>query len=223
MKYLRLRATPDPAAAPPFFELLADAPFVRETRLVDWNIGDVEEPTLLFSVTADVETFREEIETAALPVEWEVTRIDDERCYCYVRADPVPLLASVMDALTTEGLLVVKPVVYRNGSAHARFVGEPEVLQRVLAAVPSVVDVDVQAVGEYSGAAEDPLATLSERQRAALEAAMDLGYFQQPRAATHADVAERLGCASSTASEHLQKAQAKLVRVLLADARVRTE
>ena len=44
-------------------------------------------------------------------------------------------------------------------------------------------------------------------------AARDLGYYDLPREATHADVAERLGCAPGTASEHLRKAEAKLVDV----------
>lgn len=215
MKYLRFRATPDPDVRPPVFDLLADAPFVTETRLVDWNVGSAETPTLLFSITGEIERFREAIGSAAIPEEWDLTPIDDERFYCYVRLDPVPLLGSILEAITTEGLIVATPVVYREGTVHARFVGEPAVLEKVLAAVPSVVDVDVEAVGEWDGEQRDPLASLSERQRRALEVAVELGYFQQPRAATHADVAERMGCSSSTASEHLQKAQAKLVRALV--------
>ena len=38
-----------------------------------------------------------------------------------------------------------------------------------------------------------------------------VGTLRGAREATHADVAERLGCAPGTASEHLRKAEAKLV------------
>jgi len=38
------------------------------------------------------------------------------------------------------------------------------------------------------------------------------GVLRDPREATYADVAERLDCAPKTATEHLQKAEAKLVR-----------
>lgn len=217
MKYLTLRATPDPAVRPGLFELLSDVPFVTETRLVDWNVGDVADPTLLFSITGEIETFRDAITEGELAVEWEVTPIDDERFYWYLRPSMVPLLASILEAVTTEGLLVVTPVVYRDGSAHARFVGDPDVLQQALTAVPERVDVDVRAVGEYDGGSDEPLAALSQRQREAIDVAMELGYFEQPRQATHADVAERMDCAASTASEHLQKAQARLVEQVLAD------
>ncbi len=57
-----------------------------------------------------------------------------------------------------------------------------------------------------------------QRQRAAVRAAVDLGYYDQPRRATHGDVAERLGCAASTASEYLRKAEAKLVRAAMVGA-----
>lgn len=52
---------------------------------------------------------------------------------------------------------------------------------------------------------------LSERQREAVTVAMELGYYEQPREATHEEIAAELGCAPNTASEHLQKAEAKLV------------
>ncbi|WP_255152618.1 helix-turn-helix domain-containing protein [Halorarius halobius] len=54
------------------------------------------------------------------------------------------------------------------------------------------------------------------RQREALQVAVALGYYDTPREATHADIAEELGCAPNTASDHLQNGEAKLVRAELA-------
>jgi predicted DNA binding protein len=56
---------------------------------------------------------------------------------------------------------------------------------------------------------------LSDRQREAVRAALDIGYYDQPRGATHEDVAAALDCAPSTASEHLRKAEAELVRAAM--------
>lgn len=63
----------------------------------------------------------------------------------------------------------------------------------------------------FPSADVNPATTLSERQREALRAALELGYYDTPREATHADVAAELDCAPNTASEHLQKGEAKLV------------
>lgn len=55
-------------------------------------------------------------------------------------------------------------------------------------------------------------ATLSDRQREAVEAGLALGYYEVPREASHEDVAEAIDCAPSTAAEHRRKAEAKLLR-----------
>jgi len=52
----------------------------------------------------------------------------------------------------------------------------------------------------------DTPASLTDRQRAALDTALDLGYYDVPRAASVADVAVELDCATSTAGELLRKA-----------------
>ncbi len=53
---------------------------------------------------------------------------------------------------------------------------------------------------------------LSERQHAAVSAALDIGYFQWPRDGDAEDLADELGVTRATALEHLRKAEQKLLR-----------
>ncbi|MBX0286319.1 bacterio-opsin activator domain-containing protein [Haloarcula salinisoli] len=53
--------------------------------------------------------------------------------------------------------------------------------------------------------------SLTERQRATLDAAYFMGYFDWPRESSGPEVAERLGVSSSTFHQHLRKAEAKLL------------
>ncbi|WP_255190928.1 helix-turn-helix domain-containing protein [Natronobeatus ordinarius] len=55
---------------------------------------------------------------------------------------------------------------------------------------------------------------LTERQREVLQAALEVNYYETPRRATAADVADHLGCTASTASEHLREAEARVIREL---------
>jgi predicted DNA binding protein len=55
-------------------------------------------------------------------------------------------------------------------------------------------------------------AALTDRQRAALDAAVEVGYYEVPREGSVADVAAALDCAHSTAGELLRKAEAAVVR-----------
>ncbi len=53
--------------------------------------------------------------------------------------------------------------------------------------------------------------SLTDRQRAALDAAYFMGYFDWPRESSGPAVADRLGVSSSTFHQHLRKAEAKLL------------
>jgi len=60
-----------------------------------------------------------------------------------------------------------------------------------------------------------PLSELTDRQREALEAAYDGGYFEWPRANTAEEIAPELGITSSTLHWHLREAERSLVGSLL--------
>jgi predicted DNA binding protein len=113
------------------------------------------------------------------------------------------------------GLIVATPVVYCEGTVRFRVVGKSDVLQSMVDAIPPGFKADIHEIGTFPDESTAPMTRLSERQRAAVTAALELGYYENPREATHADVAERLGCAANTATEHLQKAEAKLVRAAM--------
>ena len=214
MKYARLVVRPDPAVAPRLFRLVADADYVAETRLLAWNVAAASGVTGLADVRGDgarlAAAIREEPPVASVAR----TQVAPGRHVFLIEvgAGAIALLERILGSLTREQLTVVKPVVYRDGRVHVRLVGTAAAVQGAVDGLPAPVGVDVRAVGDYHPDAGLAREGLSERQREALEAALALGYYERPRAATHADVAEQLGCAPSTASEHLQRAEAKLVR-----------
>ena len=57
----------------------------------------------------------------------------------------------------------------------------------------------------------DAGSALSDRQFEATAVAVELGYYETPREATVANVADRIDCAPGTAAEHLRKAEGTLV------------
>lgn len=69
--------------------------------------------------------------------------------------------------------------------------------------------VTLDSVTTYDPGASGLRESLTERQRAVLDAAVDLGYYDTPRRATIEDLAADLGLASSTVSEHLRKLEAR--------------
>lgn len=76
------------------------------------------------------------------------------------------------------------------------------------------IDATLQQLRDYQ-IQEAPVDTLTDRQQEVLEIAFEHGYFEVPRKASTADLAEELGLDSSTVSEHLQRAQRNLVATVL--------
>lgn len=217
MKRIRVQATPDPDVAPAAFHLLADSGAIEETRLLEWNLGGEVGPTLLFSVDGDYGGLADALLDDDAIHRVEITPVADRRAVLLVtlRPENVPMAGAIFEAFTRTGLVIEMPVIYREGAVRATFVGDSATLQSVLDAFPPAVAVDVRQVGTFGG--DGAASTLSDRQREAVQAGIELGYYDVPRRTTHRDVADRLGCAPSTASEHLQKAEAKLVKDAIGD------
>lgn len=214
MKHLRLTVRPDPERAPPFLEFLLRSPDVAIAHAVDWNRGDSESSTHLYAIDGDAVGFADT--AAATDGVDAVERAAGDGSVSHVllelRDEAVPIFGGAAEAIDRAGLVVRRPLVYRDGRIDGHAVGDPSVLQATLEEVPDAVDVQVDAIGRYPSASVNPATALSDRQAEAIETALELGYYDAPRGATHEDVAAEMGCAANTASRHLQLGEAKLVR-----------
>lgn len=217
MKYLRLTGRPDPERAPAAFTVLADSPYVDEARLLEWNPTDSRGLTGFFEVEGNREAVEGALGALAEVVSVETAPAGENAFYQLVTLDGErhAIIQRVFDWVTSDGLIVRKPIVYRDGAVHAQFVGSAGAIQQVVDGLPAFVDIAVHEIGGGGFAPGNLLEALSSRQREAIVAATAAGYYDDPKQATHEDIAAALGCAPSTASEHLRKAESKLVcRVL---------
>jgi len=122
----------------------------------------------------------------------------------------------MFEPVSYRGLVVVPPIVsHEDGRVSMSAFGPADVIQRAIDAVPDPVEATVQAVGGLTGLPQATESYLSERQQAALEAALELGCYAVPREADQEAVAAALSCAPSTAAEHLRKGERKAIRSVL--------
>ena len=109
-------------------------------------------------------------------------------------------------------MIVVPPIQFLpDGVATLTVVGEAEALQSALESLPDGVEVTVERVGDYDWRQSlfDP--GLTDRQREAVRAAVEVGYYAVPREGSVEAVAAALNCSASTAAEHLRKAEAAVM------------
>jgi Predicted DNA binding protein len=217
MKYAQIVGRPDMDEMPGFYELIASSPCVNEARMYDSNNSDSKKPVTLYEVHGDIDPFQNRLEDIPEVQEATTTAISDGRFNLLVVLDltEASVIEDALKAVTKRGLIVAKPVVYRDGQVHARIVGSSSALQKAVEEIPSEVGLDIVSVGEFDRSRESPVSVLSDRQREALFAAFELGYYEKPRGSTHSEVADRLGCEPNTASEHLQKAESKILKEVL--------
>ncbi|WP_436345236.1 helix-turn-helix domain-containing protein [Natronorubrum sp. FCH18a] len=214
----RIRLTLDPAGdyAPPLYERLAGgASYLERVRIINWNVAAPPTAFLLW-IRGDYRRFEAELAASENVDEYEILPITDRECHCFFEGAVAAAARLLFENFTRGSLITVPPIVCNDdGSNTFSIVGADADIQRAVEGVPDGVDVTVEAVGGETVAPESAVGRLSRRQREAVEAALEVGYYEVPRRATTETVARELDCASATAAEHLQKAESTLIAALL--------
>ena len=214
MEHIQLTVSFPEARIPEFFDLLANSSAISEARLLEWNEAREDWLTLLYAVDGDAGELTERATETPGIESITASATEDGESYVMVEARPaaVPMFEGIHRARARRGLIVRKPVSYRDCAMRVRLIGDQASLTGAIEAVPEPVSVTVEEIGTVSGLFDRPGATLTDRQREAVATAVELGYYEQPRGTTHAAVATELGVVPATASDLLQRAEAKIIR-----------
>ncbi|MFC3477858.1 helix-turn-helix domain-containing protein [Halobacterium litoreum] len=135
----------------------------------------------------------------------------DGGTYAFTRQTEYGFADELLELVVEADAAFVPPLSFREDRT-ARFeaVGESDALAAFYEALAGVLDASVEAVHDFRRGGTP--ADLTTRQRDALAAAVDLGYYEVPREASVADVADAIDCSSSTAGELLRRAERVVVR-----------
>jgi len=218
MKHVRVTLTAGgrEAEVHPMYDIVANAEFVERATAMQWNIAD-DELGILHYVEGDIEAFEAAVSDVDEVIDYTLEPAGDDAFYAYIWDAMTESLREFFGAIARGGVVVVPPIVYHeDGTVTLSAFGPSGALQKTLAADYSPVELTVEEIGGLSAIGAAAESRLSDRQREAVEAALDLGYYEVPREADHKAVADRLGCAPSTAAEHLRKAESKVLRTTFA-------
>lgn len=195
----------------PMHQFVCESPAVdRETILERDAGGGV--TTMLLHVAGDRERYERTVEEVPEVKEWTTTAAE-AGFYVYVRTQSRDRERQYRQALDRDAVLVVPPVELRSDrTVRQTMVGHSDALSAAIEALPSDVDIEVLRTGTYDRSRG---VRVSDRQREALAAAWDAGYYEVPREAGIETVAAELDCASSTASDLLRRAERRVVAATL--------
>jgi hypothetical protein len=212
MKYLRLRIDHAPGAVHPMHAFEMEHDRIEWAELLHWNTVFDETNAQVFRVRGDPAAFRAKLADRDATVAYSVTEAVDGVFYACVRDRLTAADRRYLDAFARGTLVVLPPVRFdAGGRTTLSLVGTAADLDGAVESLPAGMDATVESVGPYRRRAGRPAGRLTDRQREAVVAAVDCGYYDSPRAGSVADVADALGVAPGTAAEHLRKAEATVM------------
>lgn len=130
------------------------------------------------------------------------------RCEISVpRPTPETLLVQaggrVVDTTTEHGRVSITAVTQTDADIQS-------LVESVQATYPETSLQSVRSAAVDHGADDDPIASLTDKQRRTVEMAFYNGYFERPRDHNTTELAEKLGVSRHTITQHLRAAQRKL-------------
>ena len=197
---------------PAMYRVLSGAPYLDSVVGLHWNVSG-DRLGLMVYAEGDEAAFRGEVRTVPEVLDFETVSAGEGRFYAYLRNELNELARRLFGTFTRGSLLVVPPLDYGgDGSVTLSVFGPDDEIQAAIADVPAPFETTVDAVGGMGATPGLVGTSLSPRQREAVEAATAVGYYDIPRTGDYEAIAAEMGCAPSTAAEHLRKAESKVLR-----------
>jgi predicted DNA binding protein len=156
----------------------------------------------------DVEGLRQVLSESPEVFEFSVSG-DDAGFFSYTRYAVDDLTRMVMEDRRESSYLMVMPVEHTDdGGLRVTLIGTEAAFADGLPEQLEDIRVEVERTGPYTPGPRHVVSRLTERQREMLRTAVDLGYYREPREATHDEIAAATGLSETTVGEHLRKIEA---------------
>ena len=212
MKQVTFIARYPPELAHPMHQALIESERLSRAELLMW--GPTETVTTLFWYDGPKAAVQELL-VAVDSIERSALVAAGDGTYGFLAQREYELAASVLDLVAEAQLVFLPPVTFLDsGRVRFRAVGEGAQLSAFYAALGEVIETGIERVRPFrrgSVGRGESTGRLTDRQREALEAAVEVGYYEVPRTGDTEAVAAALDCEPSTAGELLRKAEAAVV------------
>ncbi len=211
MRYVTLRVSPTEGEAfHPLGRALSAAEAVERGNIHRVEMLDDGSGLLLAEARGDVDRYREILNESEHVHEFSIVE-DEGWWYSYTHFEPSNANREMLELQYESELAMETPIeVEDDGALVLTLVGPGEAFREATPTNSDAYDVEVLETGEHHPELGDLFLSLTERQREVLEAATDLGYYDNPRQATHDDIAAEVDASPSTVGEHLRKVESRV-------------
>lgn len=223
MKYVRCTLRFSDSMIHPVHQRITEDDAMVKDQLLHGNRTNAVD-SFLFYVEGEMDAYASALDRVPEISDYEITPIEgtdtDEHCeefYAYVKQEPNETDEQLFGAFTHDGVIVVPPIDFLgNGTARLTMLGEPTAFEAALDMVPDGVHVDIDRIGEYDRYEEAFDPGVTDRQYEAVVTALEAGYYDVPSRGSLEEIARQMGCSTGTVSEHLCKAERKIIERFVA-------
>lgn len=216
MRYVTLRVSPTEGEAfHPIGRALSVDDAVERGNIHRVEMLEDGSGLLLGEARGDVERYREILEGSSHVHDFSIVE-DEGWWYSYTHFEPNDANQEMLELQYESELAMETPIeVEADGSFVLTLVGPMDAFAEAAPSETDAYDIEVLETGDHHPELGDLFLSLTERQREVLEAATDLGYYDNPRQATHEDVAAVVDASPSTVGEHLRKIESRVFEHLV--------
>jgi predicted DNA binding protein len=215
MRYVKFVLIPPDGALHPTDKRLADDEAVTRTALHNINLLDDGTAVTLYQLDGDLGHVDAILADSPEVISYNVSETDDS-IHVYLHFETNDTVAGLLGVTQKHEIILDTPIEYTNrGGLRMTIVGEEGTIQRTMSLVPDDIRLKLEETGEYEPNARRLFAQLTTRQQETLQAAVEAGYYEVPRRATHADIAATLDRTGGTVGEHLRKIEAAVLTAIV--------
>ncbi|QCC49466.1 helix-turn-helix domain-containing protein [Halobellus limi] len=217
MRYLTVRAeAAGTGPLHPLGEALGEATSFAREAIHHVELLDDDTVLMLAEGSGDQSSYIEVMQASPYVKEFLVS--GTERWMAVTQFELSPPTAELMRRGDRPGIVVDTPIqINADGSLRITYLGDELDLQDLFDSLTddAPFEIEVLETGSYSPDQHALTRLLTARQREVLETALDVGYYELPREATHESIAEQLDIAPTTAGEHLRKIERRVFTAIV--------
>lgn len=212
MRYLTVLIEPNGGSAfHPLGAKLTDDPSIERRAIHRIELLDDDTVLSFAEASGSQERYKRIMEASPHVEDYLVSGGD--RWMAVSRFDPTEVARRALELQRDSRLVIDTPIFFTSSdSLEVTCLGTDETFEQLFEDVDEggPISIEILEMGEYDPDESSFSRMLTSRQEEVLEAAVESGYYTVPRRATLQEVADVVGIAPTTASEHLRKVEERV-------------
>ncbi|MFC6765860.1 helix-turn-helix domain-containing protein [Natrinema soli] len=215
MRYAKCIIIPDDEGLHPVDKRIADHPEVSRELLHNVNLLADETIVTIYQFAGDRDALESILADSPMVRKYQLSGVDDE-IHAYIHVEAHSRLVGLLSMLKEFEFIFDTPLEFtRRGGLRVTMIGDVGSFQDAIPDVPDGIRLKLLKTGEYEPDTDRLFSQLTERQQEILQTAVDMGYYNVPRAVTHEDIGNELGCTGGTVGGHLRKIESKILAQII--------